>query len=107
MSFEQEFSGAMRWTSTVSPFLSGDTILEAMHFARKGTGFCPRDSSTSPWLALRSHKHRRLRRYGFDLRGWSPYWALPLLQLGGGKTLFPGHFGSRFWLADQSGPILE
>jgi hypothetical protein len=30
---EQASSGAMRWTSTVSPFLSGDTTFETMHLA--------------------------------------------------------------------------
>ena len=31
--FEKASSGAIHWTSTVSPFRSGETILAAMHLA--------------------------------------------------------------------------
>jgi mRNA-degrading endonuclease RelE of RelBE toxin-antitoxin system len=52
-------SGAGRRTSTISPFLSGETIFEAMRFASKGNGSCCRDSNTSPSPALPARKHPR------------------------------------------------
>ncbi len=58
MSLGQASSGAMRWTSTVSPFLSGDTTLETMYLASVSAVYEP----LTKYFTLASRIHVELLR---------------------------------------------
>jgi hypothetical protein len=98
---EQDSSGAMRSTSTVSPLLSGETIFAAMHLARKGICSWFSRSNTIPSRVLRARKRRRALHCGSDLPESDLSWAFSFWP-----PMLPACSGSQTHRVDDHFPVM-